>query len=136
VVKIVLDVVMFLILFLMYNSHVAGLNVHEIGGLAVFGLFLIHKGINWRYIVGVGKKFFHKGMPVRAKLDYLMFILLFIAMIFIIVSGVFISRILFPGVANNDSFWKLGHFFASAIAIIIVGIHTGKFSQAIPVRLK
>jgi hypothetical protein len=125
IVKIVLDVIMAILLLLMYSKNAISMSFHEVGGLAVCGLFLIHKGLNWKWIVGVSKRLFDKSLPAKTRLGYIVDFLLLVAMTFIAVSGIMISKTLFISVARGGGFWKMGHYFSSAAAIILVGIHIG-----------
>lgn len=55
--KILLDAIMLLLLALMYQKRAISMHFHEIGGLILFGLFLFHNGVNWKWIRGVSLKF-------------------------------------------------------------------------------
>lgn len=125
VVKIVLDVVILLLLFLMYQKQVISLSFHEIGGLAVCGLFLVHKALNWKWICGVTRKLFSKSMTGRARLSYLVNVLMLLSFLFILISGVLISKTILTGISVPGHTWKAIHYFASALAIILCGIHIG-----------
>jgi len=124
-IKIALDIIMTLLLLLMYSKNSVSMSFHEIGGLAVFGMFLIHKGLNWKWITSVSRRLTDKALPVRVRLRYIVDALLLITMTFIIVSGIMMSKVLFPGLSSGGMFWKSGHYFASAIAIILIGMHLG-----------
>ncbi|HEY8462729.1 MAG TPA: DUF4405 domain-containing protein [Bacillota bacterium] len=125
IVKISLDIIMFFLLFLLYKKNAISMSFHELGGLIVWGLFLIHIGLNWKWIVGVSKKLFDKSLPAKTRIGYIVDVLLLITMSFIIISGIMISKVIFTRISGAGVFWKFGHFFAAAIAIILVGIHIG-----------
>ena len=57
-VKGLLDLVLVVLLVLLYNKNVISMAFHEVGGLILCGLFLIHKGLNLSWIKAVGKKLF------------------------------------------------------------------------------
>ncbi len=124
IVKIVLDTLMAILLFTLYNKSVISIRYHEIAGLGVCGLFIIHKGLNWNWITGVSKRLFSKQLPIRARLYYIIDFFLLICFIFIALSGIMISKI-FQISGGGGAFWKLGHFFSSAVALILVGVHIG-----------
>ncbi|WP_418791858.1 DUF4405 domain-containing protein [Phosphitispora sp. TUW77] len=125
IIKIILDVVMLLLLLLMYSINATGISFHEIGGLAVCALFLIHNGLNWKWIVKVSKRLFDKSLPVKTKLGYAVNVLLFIMMIIIAISGIMISKTIFTSIYGDRIFWKTGHLFASAVSLVLAGIHVG-----------
>lgn len=124
-IKITLDIIMTLLLLLMYGKNVISIRFHEVGGLVLFGLFFIHKGLNRKWIVGVGKRLTDKALPARTRLGYIVDALLLVTMSFIIVSGIMISKTIFAGTAERGMFWRPGHLFASAVAVILLGVHLG-----------
>ena len=65
--KFLLDIVMMFLLALMYNKRVLGMSFHEIGGLALAGLFIIHKLSNRRWIKAVTSGLISTRTPVRQK---------------------------------------------------------------------
>jgi len=126
IVKILLDVVMTGILVLLYNSHVFALAFHEIAGLILSGLFIVHCLFNKKWITSITTKFFKKGLAPRVRVGYIVNTLLLIAFVFIIISGIKTSQVLFPAaVENKGSIWRGIHHFSAAISIILVGVHIG-----------
>lgn len=126
VLKISLDVIMALLLILMYNKMAISLSFHELGGLILFGLFLIHKALDWKWIVEVSKKMFGKSIPLKTKFGYVINLLLFICVTVIIISGIMISETLFNGIARGDrASLRILHYFTSAVALVLCGIHIG-----------
>ncbi|MFC2008606.1 DUF4405 domain-containing protein [Chloroflexota bacterium] len=125
VVRIILDVVMVSMLVLMYEKNAISLSFHEIGGLGGCGLFIIHNGLNRKWIVGITKRFFGRALPLRVRIGYVLGVMLLVTMAFIALSGIMISRTVLIGVYGNVAFWRPAHFFASAVALVLVGIHVG-----------
>jgi hypothetical protein len=123
VVKVILDFIMELLLVLMYQKKVISLDFHEIGGLSLFGLFLIHKLLNWKWITKVTGRLFNKTLPLKTKLCYWLDVLLLISFVTIIVSGILISEILFSFAAAPG--WKTVHYFSAALSLVIIGMHLG-----------
>jgi hypothetical protein len=101
------------------------MSFHEIGGLIVCGLFLIHKGLNWKWIKAATKKLFDKTLPFKTRAGYIVNVLLLVTMTFIALSGVMISKTLFRGMSGGGMFWRSGHYFAAAVGLVLVGIHIG-----------
>lgn len=130
-VKLLLDIAMCLVLVLLYNSHVLTLDFHEIAGIAILGVFLIHILLNRSWVVSVGRKLFSRSTPARTKFSYWMTVLLVISFLLIVVSGLFISKVLFKGAFTNvpggNGFWRDVHLFFSAVSLILVGIHLGLY---------
>ncbi len=124
-VRISLDMVMLVLLVLMYEAQAITIAFHEVGGLVACGLFLVHHGINWRWIVGVSSRFFRRSLPVKTRVGYLLNVVLLVLVVFIALTGIMISRTIFVEIYGTTPLWRFGHLFASALALVLVGIHTG-----------
>lgn len=127
IIKILLDIIMSVLLVLMFNKSVINLEFHEIGGLFACGFFLIHSLINWRWITAVSKRLFNKDLPFKQRFKYCINFLLLISVLLILISGIFISKIVFAGFFSFSSSinWRAIHYFASACSLILIGIHLG-----------
>lgn len=129
--KIALDVVTFLILVLLYKAKVLTLTYHEVAGIGILLVFLVHCLFNWRWIANNAKKLFSAQTPARTKFSYWVSIALVVSFLIIVISGVFISKVLFKeqieGLALDTSIFRTLHLFFSAISLILVGIHLGLY---------
>lgn len=126
IVKIMLDIVMTAILVLLYNSHVFSMAFHEIAGLIIAGMFVIHCLFNRKWITSVSSKFFGGKIALRARFGYIINFLLLVTFSLVIISGIMTSQILFSDIAApKGSSWRYVHHFAAAISIILVGTHLG-----------
>jgi hypothetical protein len=132
-IKLALDILMLVILLLMYRSDVLGLGFHEIGGMAVCGLFIIHILLNGKWTMVVAGKLFSSKTAWRNKLNWLIDFLLLLCFAYILISGIFISKIVFDG-QRGVSAWKTGHFAVSALALVLLGIHLGLHYESIITR--
>lgn len=124
IIKMILDIVMIVVLAMLYNSHVASMSFHEIAGLGIFGLFIIHCLLNVKWITSVSKRFFSTSLSPKVRLGYIVNLLLAITFIFAIISGIQTSQVLFPA-DSHGSIWRGIHHFCGAVSIILVGIHLG-----------
>ena len=123
VLKLVLDAIMLVLLVLMYKKQVISMEFHEIGGLALIGLFLVHHLVNAKWIGAVTRRLFAKGTPGLVRARYIVDALLLLAFLAVGVTGVLISKVVFSlHVAGN---FKTLHYFASAFAILLMGVHLG-----------
>lgn len=130
-IKLTLDIVIAVVFALLFNVRVlGGLAFHEIAGLAIAFGFLIHILLNSQWVKKVTLRFFDPKLPKKARFGYFLNLLLFIAMSLSIISGVLISKVVFPGLGSVDprSFRKL-HEITSYLALLIVGIHVGLHGQ-------
>jgi hypothetical protein len=131
VLKLVLDFCMIIVLVLMYNKSSVNLSFHEIGGLALIGVMLIHVLINGKWVTVVTKKLFDKTLPVKTKLGYILNVLLLISFLLIGISGIMISEVLFHISVDGGISWKTIHYTSAAVALILIGIHIGLHKQFI-----
>lgn len=129
--KIILDICMVTVLALMYSKRVISMEFHEIGGLVLLGVFVIHILLNYKWVITITKKLFLKSIPVKTKVGYLLNLLLLISFILIGVSGIFISKVVFHLTGNGSFNWKTIHYTSSAVALILTGIHIGLHFQFI-----
>lgn len=121
--KLTLDAIMLILLVLMYKKQVISLAFHEIGGLALIGLFVIHHLVNAKWIGSVTRKLFCKGTPGLVRARYIVDVLLLLAFLAIGVTGILISKVVFSFHIQGN--FKTLHYFASALAIILMGVHLG-----------
>ena len=203
-VKGLLDLVLVVLLVLLYNKNVISMAFHEVGGLILCGLFLIHKGLNLSWIKAVGKKLFTPGVSGRSKAMMYLDIALLVCFVLIAASGLAISKVVMnggegermafsqeqesgltagsaaltadetaqavwetvqagdspedvqtgaasggaqdldsagnarsggPDARGGSGAWKTIHYFCSALALILVGVHVGLHGAFIQARL-
>ena len=127
-VKSVLDIVIFLLLMLMYRKQAIGMAFHEIGGLALLALFIVHHVLNGAWIAAVTRKLFSRQTPVRTRVSYCVDALLIVAVLCIGVSGALISKTVFSFGVHGGG-WKTLHYFCAALALILGGVHVGLHAQ-------
>ena len=121
--KLTLDAIMLVLLVLMYKKQVISLAFHEIGGLALIGLFVIHHLVNAKWIGSVTRKLFSKDTPGVVRARYIVDVLLLLAFLAIGVTGILISKVVFSFHIQGN--FKTLHYFASALAVILMGVHLG-----------
>ena len=127
--KLALDAVMLVLLVLMYKKQVISLSFHEIGGLALIGLFVIHHLVNGRWIKAVTAKLFSKRTPALVRARYIVDVLLLVAFLTVGITGILINKTLFEvHVAGNA---KALHYFSAAISVILMGVHLGLHAEYI-----
>lgn len=122
IVKFVLDFIMVIFMASFYKKNVLGTKHHEVSGLIILAIILIHLILNRKWIKAITKKIFSKEIRLRTKILYSVDLLLLIFFIIIIITGILISKFTFG--INMKSPQGL-HFFSSAIALFLVGIHLG-----------
>lgn len=126
-IKFGLDIIMAVIFVLLFNKRVlGGLAFHEIAGLAMAVIFFTHILLNWKWVKNVTWKLFDKKLAFKIKIGYLLNVLLLISMTFIIISGILVSKVVFPNIEiANEQWFKISHITISFIVLILVGAHVG-----------
>lgn len=126
-VKFGIDLIMALTFVLFFNKRVlGGLTFHETAGIIIAAVFFTHVLLNWRWVKNVTLRLFDHQLPVKTKLGYFLNLMLLITMSYIIVSGIFISRVVFPNIdISNEPWFKVTHISISFVTLIIVALHVG-----------
>lgn len=130
--KIILDILTIIIMIILMDNTITGVPIHEILGISILILFLIHKIFNWAWIKNITLNLFSKKTPIKTKIMYFLDFLLLVLIILNTLSGIFISQTLFTYLnAQNISLWShLHHFFAYSF-LVVIAIHLGLHWQYI-----
>ncbi len=124
--QIVLDVVLTITFVAFFSKSFTGMNLHELLGIGIGVLFLIHNLLNYNWIIQVSKNLFNKKMTTRTKVIYIIDILLLVAVTIIIITGIKISETIFVGPKTASMGINQGlHKFAAHVALALIGIHIG-----------
>lgn len=125
-IKFIIDLTMLITFTLFFNKMVLGMALHEIIGIAIGGVVLVHCGLNFKWIKAITVKLFNKGVKLRTRIIYILDVILLIDVLAIIISGISISKVLFSWLRLD---WlpnlKGIHVFASYLILMIIGIHLG-----------
>lgn len=136
-IKLTLDFVLVVVFALLFNVRIfGGLTFHEIAGLGIGLGFLIHILLNSQWVKNVTLRLFDPKLPKKTRFGYLLNLVLLITMTLSIVSGLMISKVLFPGLGGNLRWFRPLHEIASYLSLGIVGIHVGLHGQWILNLLK
>ncbi|MEH7158785.1 DUF4405 domain-containing protein [Neobacillus drentensis] len=125
--KIVLDLLMAITFVLLMNPRVLdGLPFHEIAGLIIGVAILVHIGLNYRWVVNTTKRILDPKLPKKTRFSYLLNILLLIAMAAVIITGILISKVVFPSFAiqGGHALREL-HGLSADATLAFVGLHVG-----------
>lgn len=125
IIKYLLDIFLLLGFVLLYDKNALGMNLHEIIGLVIGGVVIIHLALNFNWIIGISKKLFSKKITARVRFIYILNLLLFLCVALIILAGVFISKTIFTNISSKNQIWKVIHIGISNLALALIGIHIG-----------
>ena len=117
--RLVLDVAMIVVISTLYSKNIISLAYHEIVGLALCLLFLVHIVFNRKWISAVSHDW--TNMNARTKMNAVIDILLLVSWVMVMVTGVLISKKIFH--FEFSGIWIRLHFFTGAVALILTGIH-------------
>lgn len=115
-------------LLLMDPRSFFGLVFHEWAGLIICVFFIFHLLLDWLFVKAVTLRFFRK-LPVRTRINYVLDVVLLIAMSMIVWSGLPIARIIdfsWLGFSREGmQFWRLMHTSMSMVGLVVIGTHLG-----------
>ncbi|WP_426453685.1 DUF4405 domain-containing protein [Paenibacillus sp. S-38] len=126
-VKLALDAAMGITFALLFNKTVlGGMAFHEIAGAAIGFAILVHILLNATFVKKITLRLFDKTLPGKTRFSYLLNVLLLLSMIFVILSGLLISRVLLPNFRfGSENWFKISHMGVSFFTLILIGVHVG-----------
>lgn len=124
-IKIILDVLLLLAVGLFYSKNTISMKFHEVGGLVLCGVFLIHISLNIPWLKAVPRRLLDKNLPAKTKIGFAINLLLVICFAVIALSGVMISKTILTGISGQSPYWKVAHYFCAALTVFLLGIHIG-----------
>lgn len=126
--KLILNISLAIVMLLLMDPRsFYGLEFHEWAGLIIGLFFLIHTVLNWTWIKKVTVRFF-RSSPRRARLNYVLDVLLLAGMVLMILSGIAIARTInfsWLNLGGSRMFWRVMHTSSSFITLALFGIHLG-----------
>ncbi|MBG0858189.1 MAG: DUF4405 domain-containing protein [Bacteroidales bacterium] len=114
-------------LLLMDPRSFYGLSFHEWAGLVIGLFFILHKILDWGWIKKVTLSFFRKA-PWRARINYILDVVLLAGLILMILSGAAIARTIdfsWLRLGGSPMFWRVMHTSSSLISLALFGVHLG-----------
>ena len=128
ILKIFLDIVMAIMMICLLNSNITGIKLHEILGIAVFFVFVLHKILNFKWIKAITKSLFRKNISTKAKIMYAIDILLLVLVTLNVFTGILISTYIFTYISAvyMDITSDIHHWLAYlllATLIVHVALH-------------
>ena len=121
-VKMLVDIAMAVVFIMLMCNQITGIFAHEILGISVIVLFIIHQILNINYYKNI-----LKGKYNKLRIAYLIIdILLLIMMIVMILSATFISRYTLKFLnLSNDSLGRELHILSAYSIYMLIGLHIG-----------
>lgn len=124
VLKLLLSLSLGLLFILMMNVKTTGLLFHEVFGIIIFIGIIVHNIFNWNWTKGVSKNILKNKVILRAKLMYILVIILCLNLLTITITGILMSKYILSSIsASNILLVKFIHKYSSYFAVGAVSIH-------------
>ena len=121
-IRIIIDVLMYFIFIVLMGHHITGDKIHEILGIVIFILFIIHHIINIEFYKTVFKGRYTYKRVFLTSID----VILLICFVGIIVSSINISSEVFNYLNIQTMSWGLKlHMLSTSWGFVIMSIHLG-----------
>ncbi|MGH4036809.1 MAG: DUF4405 domain-containing protein [Sphaerochaeta sp.] len=132
----ILDTLLVFLFVMLYDKGATGMSLHEIAGLAMLSLCVVHVVIHPKYVVNTTKKAFSRGtgLSKKARFSYFLSFVMAIAFILMIVSSISISQVVFNN--RGTIFMKNLHKELAALLLLLVAVHLGLHYKMIARKLK
>ena len=117
----VLDLALIVAFLVDWNLRFTGLTVHEWLGIVLGGVIFLHTVLHWDWIVRTVRRLLtaHSRQRFTAAVN----LLLFVDIVLLVASGILISRVAVPGLADSDQFWRWLHIKTAEVSRILLGVH-------------
>lgn len=124
--KLLIDIFMLLGFVFLLDTEITGIFLHEVLGLMILAIFIIHKYLNIKWITSITRKLFKNPNFLNSKLFvmYISNVILFLLAFSVIISGILISQYLFTNLSISTPLplAKL-HNNASYVLLVFVSLH-------------
>lgn len=120
--RLVNDLVMTVLMLIAMAYYITGNMIHEVVGVVVLVLFIVHNFLNRRWYKAIlkGKHNFRRILQIGLNLLFL------VAMVVMIICGILISSDIFPFIqVNNDMIFRQIHVQTAYWGFIIMAVHIG-----------
>ena len=93
--KLMLDIAMVIVLSLLFRKNTLGMAFHEIAGLIILAVFIIHVALNRSWVFVITRNLLSSKTTIRAKICWLIDCALVICFVLIGLSGILMSKVVF-----------------------------------------
>lgn len=124
-VNLLVDLGIFAAFLTAMEPNLTGISIHEWLSVALGAAIVAHLLLHWKWITGVLARFFRK-LFHTSRLKFVVDLLLFIAFIGVVLSGLLISRSVLPtfGIeALRGGAWEALHRLTAQASLYLVALH-------------
>lgn len=125
--NLLIDFSIFIAFMIAMDPQGTGIPVHEWLSAALMAAAVTHILLHWKWITSVGAAYFKK-LFHSSRLKFAVDVIIFIAAVSLMMSGIMISRSILPlfGFEVPESTtWETIHSDAANITILAMGVHIG-----------
>lgn len=120
--KLIIDLIMFVLMIILMFYNLTGGLYHEILGIILFIIYIIHIALNYKVIKKMGVNIMKgEALPFKITLGFILDILLFICLMILMITGIIISKYIFN--INGIGFWIQLHDLAAYIMFGTIVVH-------------
>ena len=120
-----LDIGLALFFAIEMEVHFTGLALHELFGLFLTAVLIIHLVLHWDWVVSITRTFFRK-LIHESRLNYVLNLVLFLDVVMVFVTGIVVSETLGLnfGLSNTSlSDLQFLHAFSSHLSLVLTALH-------------
>ena len=124
--KLWVDLLIFVVFLIAMDPFSTGIAVHEWLTIASMAAIVTHLLLNWQWLAVVTRRFFSK-LALRARLNYILNLFLFIDGVLIMLTGIMISEAAMPalGIRLPEGFaYRSLHDTVANLFVLLLGLHT------------
>jgi len=132
-IKIIIDILMFIIIILLMGYHITNNFMHEILGTTEFILFIVHNlfNIKWYGTIFKGKH------DAKRNFHIIINLLLLVSFVLTILSGILMSKSLYTFLNfKMAAISRRVHLIANAWTLVLISIHLGLHLEPVMIRIK
>jgi hypothetical protein len=124
--NLLIDTGIFFAFLVVMSPNFSGIAVHEWLSLALAAAVVVHLLLHWKWIVGVGARFFKK-LWHASRLKFVVDALMFVAFVAVMLSGLLISKSALPALGlpmvEASRVWRMLHSASADVSVLLVGLH-------------
>ena len=135
--KIILDAAMTVLFILLIKPFLTGLEFHEIAGLCLAAIVIIHNILNFSWIKSTARNLFSDKARLKTRLMFWLNVLMAGLVLVITVTGVLISRVLFTFISvGAQDLLVFIHKVAAYICLGAVAVHIAVHARYLAAMFK
>lgn len=122
-----IDIALLIAFVVDMNIRFTSLSVHEWLGVALGIVLIYHLLLHWDWVQTITKRIVSK-LPAVERVRYLLDLILFVDMIVVIATGIWISEVVLRQLglqATPSFFWRRLHSITADLSVWIVAMHIG-----------